>query len=75
MVLVNADLDDAVDATVFGSFLHQGQICMSARKIIVERRAGRVLRNLESVWRRKVAAGEDVERVREWYQDRQPQHQ
>src|SRR5204863_8486653 len=26
-----------VDATAFGAFLHQGQICMSARRIIVER--------------------------------------
>jgi acyl-CoA reductase-like NAD-dependent aldehyde dehydrogenase len=26
-----------VNAAVFGAFLHQGQICMSARKIIVER--------------------------------------
>ena len=27
----------AVNATAFGAFLHQGQICMSARRIIVER--------------------------------------
>jgi acyl-CoA reductase-like NAD-dependent aldehyde dehydrogenase len=26
-----------VDASVFGAFLHQGQICMSARRIVVER--------------------------------------
>jgi acyl-CoA reductase-like NAD-dependent aldehyde dehydrogenase len=37
IVLADADLDYAVDASVFGSFLHQGQICMSARKLIVER--------------------------------------
>jgi acyl-CoA reductase-like NAD-dependent aldehyde dehydrogenase len=37
IVLGDADLDYAVDASAFGSFLHQGQICMSARKIIVER--------------------------------------
>jgi acyl-CoA reductase-like NAD-dependent aldehyde dehydrogenase len=36
IVLADADLDYAVDATAFGAFLHQGQICMSARKIIVE---------------------------------------
>src|SRR4051794_38868122 len=37
VVLADADLDYAVNATAFGAFLHQGQICMSARKIIVER--------------------------------------
>ena len=36
LVLADADLDYAVDATAFGAFLHQGQICMSARKVIVE---------------------------------------
>jgi acyl-CoA reductase-like NAD-dependent aldehyde dehydrogenase len=37
IVLDDADLDYAVDAAAFGAFLHQGQICMSARRIIVER--------------------------------------
>src|SRR5690242_8322131 len=37
IVLADADLDYAVSASAFGAFLHQGQICMSARKIIVER--------------------------------------
>jgi acyl-CoA reductase-like NAD-dependent aldehyde dehydrogenase len=37
LVLADADLQYAVDATAFGAFLHQGQICMSARKVIVER--------------------------------------
>jgi acyl-CoA reductase-like NAD-dependent aldehyde dehydrogenase len=37
LVLADADLGYAVDATAFGAFLHQGQICMSARKVIVER--------------------------------------
>ena len=32
IVLGDADLDYAVDATTFGAFLHQGQICMSARQ-------------------------------------------
>jgi acyl-CoA reductase-like NAD-dependent aldehyde dehydrogenase len=30
-------MEYAVNATAFGAFLHQGQICMSARKIIVEK--------------------------------------
>ena len=37
LVLDDADLDYAVDAAAFGSFLHQGQICMSARRLVVER--------------------------------------
>ncbi len=36
-MLADADLDYAVNASAFGAFLHQGQICMSARRIIVER--------------------------------------
>ena len=36
IVLADADLEYAVDASAFGAFLHQGQICMSARRIIVE---------------------------------------
>ncbi len=37
IVLADADLDYAVNASIFGSFLHQGQICMSSRRIFVER--------------------------------------
>ncbi len=37
IVLADADLEYAVNSTAFGAFLHQGQICMSARKVIVER--------------------------------------
>ena len=37
IVLADADLDYAVSASAFGAYLHQGQICMSTRRIIVER--------------------------------------
>jgi acyl-CoA reductase-like NAD-dependent aldehyde dehydrogenase len=37
IVLADADLEYAVSAAAFGAYLHQGQICMSARRIIVER--------------------------------------
>jgi len=37
IVLDDADLEYAVNASAFGSFLHQGQICMSTRRIVVER--------------------------------------
>ena len=37
IVLKDADVDLAVDAAVFGGFLHQGQICMSTRRVIVDK--------------------------------------
>jgi aldehyde dehydrogenase (NAD+) len=36
VVLADADVDLAVNASVFGSFFHQGQICMIANRLIVE---------------------------------------
>jgi len=36
VVLDDADLDQAVEAAVFGKFLHQGQICMIANRFIVD---------------------------------------
>jgi aldehyde dehydrogenase (NAD+) len=36
VVLEDANLDYAVDAAVFGRYLHQGQICMSANRLIVD---------------------------------------
>jgi aldehyde dehydrogenase (NAD+) len=35
IVLHDADLERAVNAATFGSFMHQGQICMSVERIIV----------------------------------------
>ncbi len=37
LVLDDADIDRAVKAARFGAYFHQGQICMSAEKIIVDR--------------------------------------
>src|SRR5690606_2475525 len=36
VVLADADLEQAVRAAVVGRFLHQGQICMSSNRIIVD---------------------------------------
>jgi acyl-CoA reductase-like NAD-dependent aldehyde dehydrogenase len=36
IVLADADLEYAVNAAAFGAFFHQGQICMSTRRILVE---------------------------------------
>lgn len=35
VVLEDADVEQAVDAAIFGKFLHQGQICMIINRIIV----------------------------------------
>lgn len=37
IVLRDADLDYAADAATWGAFLHQGEICMSTERIIVEK--------------------------------------
>lgn len=37
IVLEDADLDLAVDAAVFSRFTHQGQICMSANRVLIHR--------------------------------------
>lgn len=37
IILRDANVDDAVNAAAFGGFLHQGQICMSTRRMIVEK--------------------------------------
>ncbi len=37
IILRDAPVEEAVNAAAFGAFLHQGQICMSTRRIIVER--------------------------------------
>jgi acyl-CoA reductase-like NAD-dependent aldehyde dehydrogenase len=37
IVLADADLDEAVAAAKFGSFMHQGQICMATERIVAER--------------------------------------
>src|SRR6185437_3296196 len=36
VVLHDAELDQAAEAAVFGKFLHQGQICMSVNRVIVD---------------------------------------
>src|SRR4030095_13131356 len=36
VVLNDADLEAAVEAALFGKFLHQGQICIAINRIIVD---------------------------------------
>jgi acyl-CoA reductase-like NAD-dependent aldehyde dehydrogenase len=36
LVLEDADVDNAVRAAAFGAFIHQGQVCMSTERILVD---------------------------------------
>ncbi|MBZ9708243.1 aldehyde dehydrogenase [Mesorhizobium sp. ESP7-2] len=36
LVLDDADIDAAVNAATFGAFMHQGQICMSTERLVVD---------------------------------------
>jgi aldehyde dehydrogenase (NAD+) len=38
IVLDDADIERAVNAATFGTFMHQGQICMAVKKIVVHER-------------------------------------
>ncbi|HEY1503081.1 MAG TPA: aldehyde dehydrogenase, partial [Stellaceae bacterium] len=38
LVLDDADLEEAVNATAFGAFMYQGQICMSTERVVVDRK-------------------------------------
>lgn len=38
LVLDDADVDGAVDAAIFGKFMHQGQICMAINRILVDQK-------------------------------------
>lgn len=42
LVLDDADLDAAVDAAAFSAFFNQGQICMSADRILVDRKVASI---------------------------------
>ncbi|MEU9338431.1 aldehyde dehydrogenase family protein [Streptomyces sp. NPDC048290] len=37
VVLDDADIDYAVDAAVFSRYIHQGQVCMAANRVLVDR--------------------------------------
>jgi acyl-CoA reductase-like NAD-dependent aldehyde dehydrogenase len=37
IVLAGVDIEHAVNAATYGAFVHQGQVCMCARRILVER--------------------------------------
>lgn len=53
IVLHDADIDNAVSAATFGGYIHQGQICMSLRRIIIEKS---IVKEFTDKFVRKVSA-------------------
>jgi aldehyde dehydrogenase (NAD+) len=65
IVLHDADLNRAVNAATFGSFMHQGQICMSVERIIVheavaEEFISRLVANVKTLGVGQPGSGGDV---------------
>lgn len=58
LVLDDADLDAAVRASAFGAFMHQGQICMSTERVIVDRRVADVFADRFATKARSLTAGD-----------------
>ena len=65
LVLKDADIDYAVNAATFGRFNHQGQICMSSKRIIVEKPLAThfIEKFVEKVQRLKVGDPQDPDTV------------
>jgi salicylaldehyde dehydrogenase len=58
VVLDDADIDAAVEAATFGSFLYQGQICMSTERIVVDSKIADEFVAKFAVRARKLPAGD-----------------
>ncbi|MFZ2100387.1 MAG: aldehyde dehydrogenase [Oricola sp.] len=58
IVLDDADIDAAVDAAVFGAFFHQGQICMSTERIVIDEKVADVFVEKFRVRADRIRAGD-----------------
>ncbi|MGO4713777.1 aldehyde dehydrogenase [Bradyrhizobium sp. 2TAF24] len=63
VVLDDANIDDAVDAAIFGSFANQGQICMSTERIIVDEKIADTFVAKFAARAKKLPAGNPREHV------------
>jgi vanillin dehydrogenase len=61
IVLADADLDRAAAAASFGAFMHQGQICLSTERIIVDRSVANPFTQKLSERARSLAVGDPHE--------------
>lgn len=60
VILDDADIDQAVNAAVFGSFLYQGQICMSTERLIVDEKVADEFVSKFAARARELGAGDPV---------------
>jgi len=58
VVLEDANVDDAVNAAVFGAYANQGQICMSTERIIVDRKIADIFVEKLASRARSLSAGD-----------------
>jgi acyl-CoA reductase-like NAD-dependent aldehyde dehydrogenase len=58
VVLDDPNVDDAVNAAVFGAFANQGQICMSTERIIVDRKIADIFVEKLAARARSLSAGD-----------------
>jgi benzaldehyde dehydrogenase (NAD) len=61
IVLPDADLERAAAATSFGAFFHQGQICMSTERIVVDRAVAEPFADLLAARARELVVGDPRE--------------
>ena len=60
VVLDDADIDGAVNAAVFGSFLYQGQICMSTERFVVDEKVADEFVSKFAARARSISAGDPL---------------
>ncbi len=62
LVLDDANLDEAVSATAFGAFFHQGQICMSTERVIVDEKVADLFVEKLTVKVKSLKAGDPADK-------------
>jgi acyl-CoA reductase-like NAD-dependent aldehyde dehydrogenase len=61
IILDDVDIDYAVRSATFGSFFHQGQICLNTRRIIVQRKIAREFLDKFAERTRKLPSGDPLD--------------
>lgn len=58
IVLDDADIDEAVNAAIFGAFVNQGQVCMSTERIVVDEKVASAFLEIFAAKARALPAGD-----------------
>lgn len=61
VVLDDADIDEAVNAAIFGAFVNQGQVCMSTERIVVDEKVAGAFLEIFVAKARTLTAGDPRE--------------